>query len=142
MELMNNEFSISIRDLSICYSEFKRNVRNPLGKFESVVGLSGINLDIPHGQNTAIIGNNGAGKSTLIKAISGHLRPSSGSIEVDGKVITLAGVNPGFQPFCSSSWNVKNLGIAYGIRRSEIEDFSAEVHSLNKEKKSKKSKKK
>lgn len=130
MELMKNRFSISINDLSIHYFEFKRNMRNPLGKFESVIGLSGINLHIPHGQNTAIIGNNGAGKSTLIKAISGRLRPSSGSIGVDGKVITLAGVNPGFQPYCSSSWNVKNLGIAYGIRREEIEDFSAEVQKF------------
>ena len=46
---------------------------------------------------------------------------------INGKVITLAGVNPGFQPFFSSSWNVKNLGIAYGVERSRIEEFSYEV---------------
>ncbi len=127
MELAEVESAIKIRDLSLSYFEFRRSLKAPLGRLEPIQSLDKINLDIPVGQNTAIIGKNGAGKSTLIKAISGHLRPSQGSIEVKGKVITLAGVNPGFQPHFSPSWNVKNLGIAYGVDRRKIEHFSSEV---------------
>jgi len=47
--------------------------------------LKSINLDIPEGQFVTIIGGNGAGKSTLFNVIDGNLRPTSGSIIIDGK---------------------------------------------------------
>lgn len=47
--------------------------------------LKSINLAIPEGQFVTIIGGNGAGKSTLFNVISGNLRPTSGSIVIDGK---------------------------------------------------------
>ena len=130
MELERKENAISIHDLTLKYSEVKRNIRSPLGKRISINGLSGINIDIPVGQNTALIGKNGAGKSTLIKAIGGYLRPEIGHIFVKGKVITLAGVNPGFQRNLSSYWNVKKLGIAYGISKEEIDKFSKEIEDF------------
>jgi len=47
--------------------------------------LKSINLDIPEGQFVTVIGGNGAGKSTLLNVIDGNVRPTSGSIFVDGK---------------------------------------------------------
>ncbi len=46
--------------------------------------LQGVDLAIPRGEITAVIGRNGVGKSTLIKAIIGLLPPSAGSIRFDG----------------------------------------------------------
>src|SRR5437762_4024625 len=51
--------------------------------------LKNIALDIRKGESWGFIGVNGSGKSTLLKIISGNLRPSIGSVEVDGKVVIL-----------------------------------------------------
>jgi ABC-type sugar transport system ATPase subunit len=59
-----------------------------IGKnFGPVHALTDINLDIPAGQVTALVGDNGAGKSTLLKILCGALRPTSGTILVDGEEV-------------------------------------------------------
>ena len=52
--------------------------------FGAVTALDGIDLDIPPGQVTALVGDNGAGKSTLIKTISGILHPDGGELIWNG----------------------------------------------------------
>ena len=54
--------------------------------------IRGVDLDIHRGERHAIIGPNGAGKSTLFHLISGHLRPSAGTIRLHGK--SIAGMAP------------------------------------------------
>jgi len=55
--------------------------------FGPVQALTDINLDIPAGQVTALVGDNGAGKSTLIKTIAGIWQPSSGELIWNGKPV-------------------------------------------------------
>jgi ABC-type sugar transport system ATPase subunit len=57
--------------------------------FGAVQALSGVDLDVPVGQVTALVGDNGAGKSTLIKCISGIWGPSSGDIYWSGKHVSI-----------------------------------------------------
>jgi branched-chain amino acid transport system ATP-binding protein len=52
--------------------------------------LRGVTLDIPPGEITTLLGPNGAGKSTLVLAIGGMLRPTGGSITIDGTDVTRA----------------------------------------------------
>jgi D-xylose transport system ATP-binding protein len=59
-------------------------------RFGAVVALDGVDLEVAHGEVLAVLGDNGAGKSTLIKCISGVHRLDSGSIELDGKPVTMA----------------------------------------------------
>jgi phospholipid/cholesterol/gamma-HCH transport system ATP-binding protein len=47
--------------------------------------FDGVDIDIPKGKVTAIMGPSGTGKTTLLKLIGGQLRPTQGSIEVDGQ---------------------------------------------------------
>jgi D-xylose transport system ATP-binding protein len=69
--------------------------------FGPVQALSGVDLDIPVGEVTALVGDNGAGKSTLIKTIAGIWAPTSGQILWNGKPVHL-----------HSPREASNLGIA------------------------------
>jgi len=69
--------------------------------FGPVQALTGIDLDIPAGQVTALVGDNGAGKTTLIKCIAGIHEPSSGQMLWNGRVVHL-----------HSPKDASNLGIA------------------------------
>jgi len=60
--------------------------------YGAIHALKGISIRVERGQIVALVGANGAGKSTALRAISGLLRPSGGTIEFDGKA--LAGVAP------------------------------------------------
>jgi ABC-type sugar transport system ATPase subunit len=68
-------------------SQYLLSLRGISKSFGPVQALQNIDLDVPAGQVTAIIGDNGAGKSTLIKSISGIWAPSSGQIFWNGKGI-------------------------------------------------------
>jgi len=57
--------------------------------FQSVTALRNISIEAHVGKVLALLGDNGAGKSTLIKVLSGVYRPTSGSVEVDGRPVTL-----------------------------------------------------
>ncbi len=64
-------------------------LRNIGKSFGPVQALTGIDLDIPAGQVTALVGDNGAGKSTLIKTISGTWPPSTGHLLWQGRPVTI-----------------------------------------------------
>jgi D-xylose transport system ATP-binding protein len=68
-------------------SEHLLSMRGIAKNFGAVQALQRVDLDIPAGQVTALIGDNGAGKSTLIKAISGIWAPSAGHIYWKGKEV-------------------------------------------------------
>jgi ABC-type sugar transport system ATPase subunit len=63
-------------------------VRDACKRFDAVVALDGVSVDVGAGEVLAVLGDNGAGKSTLIKAISGVHHLDSGMITLDGLDIT------------------------------------------------------
>jgi branched-chain amino acid transport system ATP-binding protein len=67
-------------------------IENMHVEYAKIPALQGVDIDIKRGEIVALIGANGAGKSTTLKAISGLVRPSAGTIEFDGK--SLAGLAP------------------------------------------------
>jgi D-xylose transport system ATP-binding protein len=104
-----------------------------IGKnFGPVQALSGIDLDIPPGQVTALVGDNGAGKSTLIKTISGIWEPSHGQIIWDGKqahfrsprAATDAGIATVYQDLalCDNLDIVENMLLGHEVRRRLLLD--------------------
>jgi D-xylose transport system ATP-binding protein len=64
-------------------------VRGASKRFGAVVGLDDVDVDVRSGEVLALLGDNGAGKSTLIKCLSGALRLDRGTIEMDGRRVTV-----------------------------------------------------
>ncbi|HEY8043085.1 MAG TPA: ATP-binding cassette domain-containing protein, partial [Streptosporangiaceae bacterium] len=104
-----------------------------IGKnFGPVQALSGIDLEIPAGQVTALVGDNGAGKSTLIKTISGIWEPSHGQIVWQGQQAhfrsprdaTDAGIATVYQDLalCDNLDIVANMLLGHEIRRHVLLD--------------------
>jgi len=124
------DISIEIKDLILEYQEFIRDRNSPLGRISPFMALHSISLSVLEGENVALLGRNGAGKSTLLRCVAGLLRPSNGVIKTKGRVILLAGVDPGFLPDLSGRQNVIELGRAYGISPEGIENFSNSIEDF------------
>ncbi len=66
------------------------SARNVAKSYGSIHALKGVNFDIHRGKVTTLFGENGAGKSTLMKILSGVVKPTSGTIELDGNPVVFA----------------------------------------------------
>ncbi len=90
-------------------------------KREEFWALRDVSLGVEPGQTVGIIGANGAGKSTLLKLISRILMPTSGRVDVDGRVSALLELGAGFHPDLTGRENIYLNGSILGLTRPEIE---------------------
>ena len=79
-----------------------------------------VSFDVHPGEVVGVIGRNGAGKSTLLKVLSRVTMPTSGRIEMRGRMGSMLEVNAGFHPELSGRENVFLSGSILGMRRREI----------------------
>jgi ABC-type polysaccharide/polyol phosphate transport system ATPase subunit len=79
-----------------------------------------VSFDVPCGSALGLIGPNGAGKSTLLKILSRVTSPTSGQVQLYGRVGSLLEVGTGFHPELTGRENVLLNGAILGMKRSEI----------------------
>ena len=97
------------------------NDRANKGKSDIVYSLRDINFEIQQGDAVGIIGRNGAGKSTLLKILSRVTTPTTGRINIKGRVASLLEVGTGFHPELTGRENIYLNGAILGMRKREID---------------------
>lgn len=89
--------------------------------------LSDISFSLPKGQVLGLVGDNGAGKSTLLQLICKTLTPTSGKLEVHGRVAALLELGAGFNPDFSGRENIYLNAAVLGLTQAEIEARYASI---------------
>lgn len=102
-------------------------VRAPLKRLkanqdaETIMALQDVSFEVASGEVLGIIGRNGAGKSTLLKVLARITEPSSGRIDLFGRVASLLEVGTGFHPELTGRENTYLNGAIMGMTRNEIQ---------------------
>ncbi len=112
---------------------FVKTMLNSLKNFsqkkqtEDFLALNDVSFNIQQGDRVGIIGRNGAGKSTLLKILSRITPPTSGKIEINGRVASLLEVGTGFHGDLSGRENIYLNGSILGMNKKEIDKKFDEI---------------
>ncbi len=124
------EYAIDIQNITKTYNMYKKpsdrfkEALNPLKKsyHDLFYALKDVTMQIEKGEMIGFVGENGSGKSTILKIITGVLTPTSGTMEIDGKISALLELGSGFNPEYSGYENIFLNGMVLGFSREEMEE--------------------
>lgn len=89
--------------------------------------LRDVSLTMPRGECLGVIGDNGAGKSTLLKLLAGTLQPSTGRLQVHGRVTAILELGAGFHPEFSGRENLFFAGSLMGLTPAQLTQLEPEI---------------
>ena len=120
---MESSVAIEVKDLS---KEYFFNATTS-GSNKSFKALDNLTFSVKKGESVAIIGANGSGKSTLLKVLAGVVKPTSGTVKLNGRVATILDIGAGFHPELSGKENIYVNGQLLGFSKKEIESQVEEI---------------
>jgi spermidine/putrescine ABC transporter ATP-binding subunit len=108
------------------------SIRNVSKRFDSILALNDVSIEIRSGEIFALLGPSGCGKSTLLRVISGFESPSSGELLLDGKDMTQLApnkrpINMVFQSYAVFPHMSVEKNVAYGLKMEKLP--TAEIES-------------
>lgn len=96
-------------------------------KYEEFWALKDVSFEVKKGEVLGIIGHNGAGKSTLLKVISGILKPTTGSVQVNGTIVPMLELGSGFDFDLTGRENVFLNGAILGYSEQFLKEKYEEI---------------
>ncbi len=100
-------------------------------KAEKFKALKNVSFHIEKGETLGVIGNNGAGKSTLLKIISGIMKPTKGTVTVNGRISPMIELGTGFDYDLSAHENIYLSGAILGYNKSFLEEKENEIFDFS-----------
>lgn len=127
--------AISVRNLTKSYRLFnhpgdriKQFLSLGLKRYNrEFTALRDVSLDIRKGETIGIIGRNGSGKSTLLQLICGILKPTAGTVQVNGRISALLELGAGFNPEFTGRENAYFQGALQGFSSTQMDVRIAEI---------------
>jgi lipopolysaccharide transport system ATP-binding protein len=124
---MFSEAAISVRGAGKSYRMYERPAhrlwQGLFGArrtfFREFWALQGVDLEVARGETLGVVGRNGSGKSTLLQLIAGTLAPTTGALQVQGRVAALLELGSGFNPEFTGRENVFLNAAIHGLSREE-----------------------
>jgi ABC-type polysaccharide/polyol phosphate transport system ATPase subunit len=92
-----------------------------------VVALQDVSFRVDPGSAVGLVGRNGSGKTTLLRLISGIIKPTTGRVEVGGRVGSLLELGAGFHPDLTGRENVFLNGSIHGLKRAYVREQLDEI---------------
>lgn len=131
----NADIAIRVNKLSKCYHVYEHpqdRLKQSLSfgrkqYYREFWALREMSFEVRKGETVGIIGRNGSGKSTLLQIIAGTLTPTSGSVELNGRIAALLELGSGFNPDFTGRENVFMNGAILGLSEHEIAARFAEI---------------
>jgi ABC-type polysaccharide/polyol phosphate transport system ATPase subunit len=99
----------------------QRSILRDLRPNETFAALQDVSFHVRGGSTFGVIGRNGSGKSTALKLVAGITKPTSGEVQVRGRISALIELGAGFHPEISGRENIFINGIMLGLTRREIQ---------------------
>lgn len=128
------DIAIDIQNVSKCY----RRYNHPIDRLKELIipnqskgqnfwALENVSFQVKRGESLGILGQNGSGKSTLLQIITQTLSPTSGTIDVRGRISALLELGSGFNPDFTGRQNVIINGRILGFSKQEIQEKLDEI---------------
>ncbi len=134
---MGEKVAIDVKDVTIRFNLANQKVDNlkeyfiRLIKkellFQEFLAVKNVSFQVRQGEAWGIIGTNGSGKSTLLKAVSGILKPYSGSIAVNGSIAPLIELGAGFDQNLTARENIYLNGCVLGHTEKYMREHFNEI---------------
>lgn len=130
---MSNKTIISFKNVSKEYILYKSDRARLKALFKKPKNpkihhaLNDVTFEIKQGESVGILGDNGAGKSTMLKMITGVTFPTSGEVEVEGKVAALLELTAGFSMEMTGRENIYLKGYILGLENDYIQQIEEKI---------------
>lgn len=130
-----SDIAIKVEEVSKVYKLYNKpseRLIDALGltnknRFKDHRALDGVSFEVKKGETIGIIGTNGSGKSTILKIITGVLSPTSGNVEIAGRISALLELGAGFNMEYTGIENVYLNGMMMGFSREEMDERLPEI---------------